>query len=312
MRHSLWCGLSLGVLACILGCAGAQTSAPTSPESEPESSAGPASVESPAESSTETDADSSSPGIKVGAALHGKRSVKLSFALNLSQKGKSAGVQIGDWSLDEERSLTVKAAQGDKISELVVLYGLWEAKPLLGLSSTVPTQGKTYRIKSSGGQTSVLSESGESVTSEEQRAVEADYAWVGATTPLREALLATDLKPGADLSTNSDIARAILGELPGVDASSTSVQAKLRSVSSGPTPKANLTVDAKLQLRSDKTLFELTVTGPVTVDVNTGWVETAQLSGTAKATGELVHKKRGPLEVEGSGKIEIGRTAKLR
>jgi len=247
----------------------------------------------------------------VGRQLHSQRSISLKYTLNLSKKGQGVGVQTGDWKFEEERNIEVKAVNGQDVTALRVAYGRWEIKPLLGMSYSVPTDGKTYLVSAQGG-TLRVTQGHEQVTGAELKAVSADYGWVGGQSPLAKALAAAGDTAGAKLDASPALARALIGEIPWSDPNKLSVSSTLLSVSSGPNPTARLDVKAEATLRSDKTVFDLVLKGPVDVDVNTGWVISAALEGEAHPSGSLHHPKRGDLSVDGHGQVTFERSGQIR
>ena len=247
-----------------------------------------------------------------GLQLLDKRSLSLEFDLNLMKKGEGKGVQSGNWSFAEERTMRVKAAKKDVIGEMQVVYGKWEAKPLLGLTYEMPTDGKTYLLTYKDGALGIVRGSNEKLSSDEQQAVKAEYGWVGARSPLRTALLDSGLKSGAELPKTAELAQILLGEIPGASAGQTEVTATLDKVESGPRKKAILKLSAKTEVKSNKTTFELELKGTASVDVTTGWVLGADLAGTVSAKGSVKHPKQGELEVSGKGKVTLTRSSEFR
>lgn len=271
-----------------------------------------------AESSDAKTAGDSSAGDKVkipaGLQMLDRRSMSLDFALNLLKNGEGKGVQSGTWSFSEERTMRVKTAKKDVIKELQVVYGKWEAKPLLGLTYEMPTDGKTYLLVKDGSGLKITRGSNEHVDGgEEQRAVKAEYGWVGERSPLRQALLDSKLESGASLGKGQELAQLILGEIPGADSSQTELSATLDKVEgSGARKKALLKVEAKTKIISNKTAFSLEMSGTAAVDVATGWVVAADLSGTTQSSGTLKVAKHGELEVSGKGKVTLTRKGEFK
>lgn len=267
-----------------------------------------AETEAPAE---KDDSSSAKHGDKTtipsGLQLLDRRSLSLEFDLNLVKKGEGKGVQSGTWSFSEERTLRVKTAKKDVINELQVVYGKWEAKPLLGLTYEVPTDGKTYLLSSDGSSLKIMRGSDFVNSGEEQRAVKSEYGWVGSRSPLRQALLDGKLEAGASLGSGQELAQQILGEIPGADASQNELSAVLEKVDGSSRKKATLKVEAKTKIISKKTSFAIELSGTASVDVATGWVIGADLAGTAQATGSIKHPKQGELEVNGKGKVTLTR-----
>jgi hypothetical protein len=250
--------------------------------------------------------------IPEGLQLLDRRSLSLDFALNLAKKGEGKGVNSGTWSFAEERTMRVKSAQKDVITEMQVVYGKWEAKPLLGLTYQVPTDGKTYLLASKSGEVTLTRGANEKVSSDEQRAVKAEYGWVGEQNPVRKALLDAKLEAGAELPKSAEMSRLLLGAIPGVDGESVETTATLEKVEGAARKKAVLKVKAKLRLVSNKTAFDLELNGTANVDVLTGWVLGAELAGTANASGTLKHPKQGEMEVSGKSKVTLSRSSEFR
>ncbi|MGC4069796.1 MAG: hypothetical protein QM784_35090 [Polyangiaceae bacterium] len=217
----------------------------------------PASSSSTAEPGPQSASSEKSPSIPEGLQLLDRRSLSLDFALNLAKKGEGKGVNSGTWSFAEERTMRVKSAQKDVITEMQVVYGKWEAKPLLGLTYQVPTDGKTYLLASKGGDVTLTRGANEKVSSEEQHAVKAEYGWVGSRNPLRQALLDAKLQTGTELPKSKEISRLLLGAIPGVDSDAVETTASLEKVEGGNRKKAVLKVNAKLRIVSNKTVFDL-------------------------------------------------------
>jgi hypothetical protein len=268
-----------------------------------------------------SEANSESPGaakeekvsIAAGLQMLDRRSLTLDFDLNLLKKGEGKGVQSGNWSFSEERTLRVKSAKKDVVKELQVVYGKWEAKPLLGLTYEMPTDGKTYLLAKEGANLKITRGANEHVSGgEEQRAVKAEYGWVGERSPLRQALLDAKLEPGSNLGKSQELAQLILGEIPGADSGQSELSATLEKVDSGARKKAQLKIEAKTKITSGKTTFAVELNGTAAVDVATGWVIAADLTGTTSATGSVKHPKQGELEVSGKGKVTLTRKGEFK
>jgi hypothetical protein len=251
--------------------------------------------------------------IASGLQLLDHRSLALDFDLNLLKKGEGKGIQSGSWSFSEDRTMRVRTAKKDVITELQVAYGKWEARPLLGLTYETPTNGKTYLLVSDGSNLKITRGADDhAATSDEQRAVKAEYGWVGGRSPLRQALLASKLAPGSDLGKSQELAQLILGEIPGADASQTEVSATVDKVESGARKKAILKIDAKAKVTSQKAVFALDLHGTAAVDIATGWVVAVDLAGTSQTTGTIKHPKQGELDLNGKGKVTLTRKGEFR
>lgn len=251
--------------------------------------------------------------IPAGLQLLDRRSLSLDFDLNLMKKGEGKGVQSGSWSFSEERTLRVKTAKKDVITEMQVVYGKWDSKPLLGLTYEMPTDGKTYLLSRDGSSLKIVRGSDTLSSGDEQRAVKTEYGWVGARSPLRQALLDSKLEPGATVGSSHELAQLILGEIPGADSSQSELSASIeRLEGSGARKKALLKVEAKTKITSAKTSFTIEFAGTAAVDLATGWVVGADLAGTAQASGSVKHPKQGELEVSGKGKVTLTRKGEFK
>lgn len=247
--------------------------------------------------------------IPEGLQLLDRRSLALDYNLNYAG---GLGIQSGNWSFSEERTMRVKAARKDVITEMQVVYGKWDAKPLLGLTYEMPTDGKTYLLSQKDGSLVLFRGANEKLSPEEQKSVKAEYGWVGERSPLRKALLDSELKVGTTLSKSAELAQILLGEIPGADSSVTEVSATIDKLETASRKRAVLTVAAKTRVVSNKTLLDLELKGPVTVDVSTGWVLSAELAGTVAASGTVQHpKKKAPVEVSGKGKVTLTRSSEF-
>lgn len=234
-----------------------------------------------------------------------KRSASLVFDLTLKKGDHAGGMQAGSWSLEEERSLEVIASEGSAVNQLKVVYGRREAKPLLGVEMTTATAGHTYVLESKGGNVDIRRGDGKDITGGERDALMSEYDWVGGPSPLSKWLGEGGPAAGKKLEGGPSETRALVGVLAGVDYQSS----KVSVVSKGKSGDSlALDVTATLTLVGGKTRFELTLSGPAKVDLAKGWVSTLSLKGTAKASGTLDHKK-GVLDVTGTGKAEISRSA---
>lgn len=313
----------ISMLVCAtLACGGttkpAETSGSASEDRPSSDGADPAPAQSKADAEDATPESTNAPvadktTIPAGLQLLDRRSLNLDFDLNLLKKGEGKGVQSGSWSFSEERTLRVKTAKKDVITEMQVVYGKWEAKPLLGLTYEMPTDGKTYLLSSDGSNLKIVRGSDTLSGGEERRAVDAEYGWVGARSPLRQALLDSKLEPGAKIGDGQALARLVLGEIPGADSSQSELSASLDKIEgTGARKKALLKVEAKTKITSAKTSFAIALTGTAAVDVATGWVVGADLAGTAQATGSVKHAKQGELEVSGKGKVTLTRKGEFK
>lgn len=319
--------LSLFLLA-VLGCGGAGKPAETggsgsgdSGSSSSDASDKPGATDSDSENDGSASGDAktgSTAGEKVkiaaGLQMLDRRSLSLEFDLNLLKKGEGKGVQSGSWSFAEERTLRVKTAKKDVIKELQVVYGKWEAKPLLGYTYEVPTDGKTYLLSRDGSSLKITRGASDHVDSgEEQRAIKAEYGWVGERSPLRQALVDSKLEPGSSLGKSQELAQLILGEIPGADSSQSELSATIDKVEgSGARKKALLKIEAKAKVTSNKTSFALELNGTAAIDLATGWVVAADLAGTTQATGSIKVAKQGELEVSGKGKVTLTRKGEFK
>jgi len=314
LRHTLI--ISAVALGALAACGGSSPPA--------ESPSNQAASESGASSSSESSddgaggTDSSKPAVEssggaqitTGLQTLERRAASLDFDLNLSKKGAGSGVQHGEWSFAEERTLRVKKAKDNKILELEVVYGKWEAKALLGLTYEVPTNDKTYII--SFGDKLNIAHGNEKVSPAEEKAVSSEYGWVGSPSPLAQALADAKLKPETHLSSSPQISAALLGAIPGVDIAHAGVMATIKGVKAGPRKTATLEVAGSFSIKSKKTVFDIELKGPAEVDVATGWVQSMDLQGTANVSGQTEVPKKGTMDVEGKGKVTISRHSEFK
>lgn len=254
----------------------------------------------------EAAAPAASPGKAPAAGTKAleKRSASLTFDLTLKKGDTAGGMQAGSWSLEEERSLEVLASEGVAVNKLRVTFGKRESKPLLGVELTAATAGHSYVIDAKAGDADIQRADGKEVSGAERDALMSEYAWVGGPSPLSKWLGEAGPAAGKKLEGGSEEARALLGVLAGVDyaGAKVSVTSKGKSGSS-----LSLEVTAMVTLVSAQTRFDLTLTGPAKVDLQSGWVSELSLKGTAKASGKLQHKK-GMLDVTGKGQAELSRS----
>ncbi len=234
-----------------------------------------------------------------------KRTASLVFDFTLKKGEHAGGMQAGSWSLEEERAIEVLASEGSAVNKLKVVYGRRESKPLLGVEMTTATAGHTYVLESKGGNVDIGRGDGKDVSGGERDALMAEYDWVGGPSPLSKWLGEGGPAAGKKLEGGPSETRALVGVLAGVDYQSSKVSVVSKG-KSGDT--LTLDVTTTLTLVGGKTRFELTLSGPAQVDLAKGWVSTLSLKGTAKASGTLDHKK-GVLDVTGTGKAEISRSA---
>jgi hypothetical protein len=314
------------LLSAAVGCGGATKPAETSQTgSSSEGSSSPSKSEASSEGSDSPSSIASSDGVEAkkpapsgdkttiapGLQLLDHRELSLSYNLNL---GDGKGVDLGDWSFAEDRTLRVKTSKKDVITELQVVYGKWEAKPLLGRTYEMPTDGKTYLLSKDNSSLKIVRGANEQVTDgDEQRSVKVEYGWVGEHSPLRQALLDSKLEPGSSLGKSQELAQLILGEIPGADSSQSHLSATLDKVEGGSRKKALLKIEAKAKVVSNKAAFALELNGTATVDVATGWVIGADLGGTVQASGSIKHpKKKADLEISGQGKVKLTRKGEFK
>jgi len=289
-----------------------------------------ASTEAPGDSSSTssaseaTDAKSSNKGslkgassddggagdLKTGLQTLERRTASLDFDLNLSKKGAGSGVQHGEWSFAEERTLRVKKAKNNKVLELEVVYGKWEAKPLLGLTYEDPTNDKTYIV--AFGDKLTITHGSDKVTPAEEKAVSTEYGWVGNPSALAKALIDAKFAPETHLSGSPQISAALLGTIPGVDIAHAGIMATIKNVKDKPRKTATLDVAGSFSIKSKKTVFDIELKGPAEVDVATGWVQSMDLQGTATVSGQTEVPKKGTMDVEGKGKFTIGRHSEFK
>ena len=156
MAFSRYCALvAASLLGNALGCGSAPAAKSPSSGSEQEEREASGGAEAAdegvegADDSAEAPVQSKPP--KPGTQALDQRGLKMEFALTLMRGDAAAGVQTGNWSFDEERTHRVIESSDTAITKLQVVYGKWEAKPLLGLTYEVPTDGNSYMVTADGG-----------------------------------------------------------------------------------------------------------------------------------------------------------------
>jgi len=235
------------------------------------------------------------------------RSITMDFELTLLRGESPAGIQSGSWSLDEERTLEVAEAKDKAITKLNVTYGRREAKPLLGIERTAATAGKSYVVQPGG---AITLADGKKPSKPEHSAVLAEYGWVGEPAPLLSLLASAPLKKETELDPNVDAKRAIIGEISGIDPAATRLSLRFDSMRNEGRKTAALTAQGTATLDNGDVKFELDLDGPVLIDVETGFVTSADLKGSVRASGKVKHKK-GPLEARGKGNVHLVRKAEF-
>ena len=250
------------------------------------------------------------PEVTVGLQSLEKRAASLDFDLNLSKHGQGSGVQSGQWAFAEERTLRVKKAKDNKVLELEVVYGKWEAKPLLGMSYEVPTDGKTYLVALTD-RLNVM-RGNEKASPAEEKAVNSEYGWVGNPSALRKSLLDAKLAPDTSIAMSPLVNAALLGAIPGVDVAHAGMMASIKNVKSGARQLAALEVAGSFSIKSKKVSFDIEVKGPAEVDVGTGWVQSMDLQGTVNVSGQTEVPKKGTMDVEGKGKFKLTRQSEFK
>lgn len=302
------------VIGCLLmGCGGNASPAASadSPAAKGETaSSAPAGGNEAESAKPEAAAKTSAAAVVTGVQALEKRSASLDFDLNLSKKGQGSGIQNGQWSFAEERTLRIKKAKDNKILELEVAYGKWEAKPLLGMTYEVPTDDKTYLL--SFVDSLSIMRGAEKASPAEEKAVSAEYGWVGNTSALRKAMLDAKLAPDTRIAMSPLVNAALLGAIPGVDIAHAGIMASIKSVKSQGRQVATLDVAGSFSIKSKKTTFDIELRGPAEVDVPTGWVQSMDLKGTVTVTGQTEVGKKGTMDVEGKGKFTLSRQLEFK
>lgn len=236
-----------------------------------------------------------------------RRGLTMEFGLTLLDGDTAAGVQTGQWSFEEERTHRVHQVDDEFVTALEVVYGKWDAKPLLGLVYEVPTDGKTYLVKDSGASTAGVTRPGQPMTSVELNAVQSEYGYVGGANPLLSAIDAAG-GPGSELVTDERVTAALIGAIPGVATDEAHLDATLDSMDGD---QAKLTLRYEATLKSGPTLFTLTLDGVANVDLQTGWVTSLKLEGPALPSGQLKVNRR-VLDVRGRGSAKLHRESQRR
>ena len=297
----------------LLGCGGNTSPAASadSPTAKDEASSSAPANGSETESAKPEAADKSSAAVVVtGVQALEKRSASLDFDLNLSKKGQGGGIQNGQWSFAEERTLRIKKAKDNKILELEVAYGKWEAKPLLGMAYEVPTDNKTYLV--SFVDSLNIMRGTDKASPAEEKAVSAEFGWVGNPSALRKAMLDAKLAPDTRIAMSPLVNAALLGAIPGVDIAHAGIMASIKSVKSQGRQVATLDIAGSFSIKSKKVTFDIELKGPAEVDVPTGWVQSMDLKGTVTVTGQTEVGKKGTMDVEGKGKFTLSRQLEFK
>jgi hypothetical protein len=302
------------VIGCLLTACGGNTSPAASADSPAAkgetSSVAPADGSEAESAKPEAAATSAAAVVVAGVQALEKRSASLDFDLNLSKKGQGSGIQNGQWSFAEERTLRIKKAKENKILELEVAYGKWEAKPLLGMTYAVPTDDKIYLL--SFVDSLSIMRGTDKASPAEEKAVSAEYGWVGNPSALRKAILDAKLAPDTRIAMSPLVNAALLGAIPGVDIAHAGIMASIKSVKSQGRQVATLDVAGSFSIKSKKTTFDIELRGPAEVDVPTGWVQSMDLKGTVTVTGQTEVGKKGTMDVEGKGKFTLSRQLEFK
>lgn len=231
------------------------------------------------------------------------RFASIDFQLTLSREdGAPAGIQSASWSLDEKRSYEVVDVSGKVIRELRVTFGAREGNALLGLEPHAATSGQSFVVAAKGGKLSLAKPDGGSLSTNEEAGL-SEYAWTGKPSPLLVWLDGGTVPSGEKRSGEAEHARALIGELPGVDPKKTKLEVTSKGESQG---ALGLDVHAIVLVESGPTILELDLTGPAQIDRKTGFVTELSLTGSVKPRGKMDTKK-GLLAVSGSGKAEVRR-----
>lgn len=312
VRSSL---LALGILSALcINCGGstnppasAGTATPDTADSktteEPTAAVSPAQKNEPTPAKSEKAQPTADADIVTGLQALEKRSASLDFDLNLTKNGQGSGVQSGQWSFSEERTLRVKKAKDNTVMELEVVYGKWEAKPLLGMTYEVPTDDKTYVV--SFGDSLKILRAGEKTSAAEEKAVALEYGWVGNPSSLRKALIDAGLTSDSTIAMTPQVSAALLGAIPGADVAHSGIKATIKSIHKQGRGTADLDVAGSFAIKSKKATFNVELKGPATIDLPTGWVKSMDLKGTATVTGQTEVGKRGTMDVDGKGKFTL-------
>jgi hypothetical protein len=248
---------------------------------------------------------------KPGTQALDRRGLEFQFALTLMRGEAAAGVQTGNWSFAEERTERVIASNGPFTTKLQIVYGRWEAKPLLGLKYEVPTDGNSYMVTSPGGHTTVERVGGKAMSDDEKVAVMNEYGWVGAAHPVLAAIQSAGAKPGSSLEVDTAFINALVGAIPGVDHAKSRLDARFQGFERGGRRTAKLALGLKSDLHTGPTMFHLELTGPASVDMLTGWTKSLALEGTLRPGGQVKVKGK-MLDVQGKGTAKLTREATFK
>jgi hypothetical protein len=244
---------------------------------------------------------------KVGTKALERRFVSLDFELTLTKDKAAGGMQAGSWSIEEERSYEVLGADDSAITKLSLAYGRREAKALLGVEETAATAAHSYVVESKGGSVSISPTKSKDIKTEEKEAVNSEYDWVGQPSPLLSWLENGEIASGKKREGGAAETRALLGAVPSSNPTTGKVKVTSKGRTKGDRPALALDVEAQVQIVSGETVFDLSLKGPARIDLETGWVADLDLSGEAKASGRLKHKK-GMLDVSGTAKAVLKRS----
>ena len=203
------------------------------------------------------------------------------------------------------------ASSDSAITKLQVVYGKWEARPLLGLVYEVPTDGNGYTVASSGGNATVERVEGKAMSEDEKMAVMNEYGWVGGAHPVLAAIERAGAEPGSALDVDTAFINALVGAIPGVDHAKSQLDAQFQGFDSSGRKTAKLALVLESDLRTGPTVFSLQLKGPATVDMLTGWTSSLALEGTLKPGGQVKVKGK-MLAVQGKGTAKLTRESTFK
>ncbi|MEZ4226409.1 MAG: hypothetical protein R3B13_36020 [Polyangiaceae bacterium] len=240
-----------------------------------------------------------------GTAAAETRSIHMDFELTLHRGDSPAGLQSGTWSVEEQRSMQVREVGPRAIRVMSVVFGKRIAGPLLGIEKKPVTAGKKFLVTAKDGGAKVEYLDGGTAPAEERDAVLGEFGYVGAPSLLARIVSAN---PVAGKKTSLDLrqALAVLGEVPGLDLDATKVTLTFEALRDGSRKSAAFKVEVKSRIVSGPTHFAFDLTGPLEVDLHSGWIKHLELDGAVQPGGQ-VKTKKGMLGVKGKGTIRIER-----
>jgi hypothetical protein len=220
--------------------------------------------------------------------------------------GMAAGMIDKSWSFNEGRRSHIEKASKVGVTVLSVLYGKREGKGLEQWTP-LPTEGKAYTIKATGGGLQVADQDGKAISSEERSVVEREYGYVGKPHPL--LIMLARGKDGAEQNLSREAITSIAGFMPEMEVES--MRARLTGTDKkGDREVSKVDLVLAGVLTNNETKLALDLKGPASIDTKSGWVVELALEGNINVSGHYVHKDK-KLKASGKGKIKLGRNTKI-